>query len=486
MFKKLGLHTLIYGIGQILTQFINFIFIPIYTNPAYLTISENGLREILFSFMKFTEILINIGISTAYLRHFYDNEKKHNNLFFNSLIIISLNFLLIFSLFYFSKNFILTEFFKNKISFSYISKSIIISYLNVIIILYLSLLRALEKPFLYISIGLIKLISIGILNIFFLILLKQHLKGFINSYYYSLIIITIIILIFHFLKHHDFNINFNIIKKLVIFAMPIGFINLLNWSIKLSNRLFLNQYFDEKLSGLFGIGSNIGTIIFIAFIAPFAIAWGPYSYKMDKEKKAIYAFPKIFIYVSIILSILSVGLSIFSKEIIKFIIKDNYYLSSYKIVPFITIGYFFLGINYIVSVGINITKKTYLHLPVVITATIINIAGNIILIPKYKIFGAAISFLISYMSFPFVSNFFSQKYYKINYNWSILFKILVITICTILLSLIINIKNLLLLLIIKMIIIIFFCIILYHLFLNAEERTKITTYYEKIISKIHL
>ena len=81
--------------------------------------------------------------------------------------------------------------------------------------------------------------------------------------------------------------------------------------------------------------------------------------------------------------------------------------------------------------GIYIEKKTK-YLPYITGgAAIINVAANFILIPIMGMMGAAITTLLSYLTMMIGIYFVSQKYYKIDYEYTKILFIFVLLAATV-------------------------------------------------------
>ena len=61
---------------------------------------------------------------------------------------------------------------------------------------------------------------------------------------------------------------------------------------------------------------------------------------------------------------------------------------------------------------------------------VINIVGNILLIPKYSYLASAWLTILAYMISAFILYFKTQKYYKLDYDWKKIGLIILITLIT--------------------------------------------------------
>jgi O-antigen/teichoic acid export membrane protein len=106
------------------------------------------------------------------------------------------------------------------------------------------------------------------------------------------------------------------------------------------------------------------------------------------------------------------------------------YLSGLVIVPIILLGYLFNGIYYNFQAGIYIEEKTKYFPYVTGAGALINVVVNVLLIPVLGIIGAALATLASYIVMAAGLFFFSQKYYKINYEYGKILKIMILIFVT--------------------------------------------------------
>jgi O-antigen/teichoic acid export membrane protein len=110
------------------------------------------------------------------------------------------------------------------------------------------------------------------------------------------------------------------------------------------------------------------------------------------------------------------AVSIFSKEVIQLMAKNEEFWASWIIVPVISFSYILHGIGNFVGWGLVMTKKAkYINLNVGITA-FTNIVLNVIFIPVWGIMGAAIATVISYVIWDALKLYFSNKYYQLSFD----------------------------------------------------------------------
>ena len=70
--KRLGKHSVIYGLGGLVSRILAVLLLPLYTH--YLSTSDYGKIETLVALVTVLAILLQFGISSAFFRYYFDAE----------------------------------------------------------------------------------------------------------------------------------------------------------------------------------------------------------------------------------------------------------------------------------------------------------------------------------------------------------------------------------------------------------------------------
>ena len=265
-------------------------------------------------------------------------------------------------------------------------------------------------------------ISQNVLFFLFLLMALISNQSFIYIFYLfllSLSISCVLLIIYTTKKVINFKIldnkriNFSQAKPLLIFSLPLLFVELLNSSTNWINKLMIAGIKDFNTLGLY---ASAGTITaFIGFPISLLLAlYTPVISNLYGLKK-IFEIKRIYMILTKWLCFFTfpmfIFLFIFSKQIIILVFGNGFAGAeiTFKILAISTIIANFSGLNGATLVSIG---KTRLVLYSLACATIMNIILNIFLIPKYGIEGAAISVSVAVISFNIIKS--SIVYKKIN------------------------------------------------------------------------
>lgn len=127
-------------------------------------------------------------------------------------------------------------------------------------------------------------------------------------------------------------------------------------------------------------------------------------------------------------------LSIFSREIVA-VFAAPQYQEAYRVVPLVALGFLFGGFYYIVANPLFWVGKTAVVAACTITAGLLSVGLNFLLIPRLQMMGAAVAAMLSNLYCLGAVAYFSLRSLPFPYEYRRLLKILAITAACYLLSL---------------------------------------------------
>ncbi|MFC2104104.1 oligosaccharide flippase family protein [Bacteroidota bacterium] len=455
-------HSLIYSLGNLSSKVIGLILLPLYT--SYLSITDYGILAILETSSQFLVAVISLRLSTAMMRWWSEakSQKKKNAIIFTSFTSTFI-LLLIFNLAF--------QPFKNELSYLFFGSDRYIIYFLILFIsvsleilngITLSVIRLKEKSVLFVTINIIKLIcSLG-LNIYFIVYLKMGVKGIILSLMFGHML-SLIMSLPVLIKNCNLIFSLNIFKELIKFSFPLSLTTITMLLLTLSDRYILKYYHDYSNVGVYSLGYKLAGVINVFILQSFQMGFLPIAYKMYNKPEAKRYFSKVLTYLTVVLLLSTLFLSLFSKEAIILFAKSNQnYWEAYMIVPLLCLAYSLKGIEYFFALGLHYVKKTKYNAIIVLAGSIFSLTLNFLLIPYLKIYGAAITAILSELLLVYLYYKISNKHYPINYEIIKILKLFSITILFLVLSYFIQHTNLFARIVLKLSFIISFPIILYY------------------------
>lgn len=413
--KVTAKHTLIYSIGNLSTKIIGLLLLPLYT--AKLSLLNYGRFTILETTSMFLTMVLGLRIVSSMMRWSAETEDRneHGKIFFNSYALLLVTAITVNIVFIPMKPWLSQIFFSSIEYTHFFTVIFLIIGLEMVNQVPMNLFRFQGKPIIYSSFFAVKLIIVLLLNIYFLVYAET---GVIGIFYSQLIanIIQMLCTIPVLLKNFSYRFDLDLIKEMLGYSVPLIFSAISVQLLAIGDRYIIKYLLDYSQVGIYSIGYKLSGVINVFIIQAFALGFLPIAYKMQDSKDAQIFFKKVFKYFSMILVFGALGISLFSQEILLVFAQKPEYYAAYKIVPLITTAFIFKGIQYIFLLGFHYVKKTKYVAYIVTIALFINIALNFLLIPRFGIWGAALTTVISSIFISVVSYFASQKFYPVGYE----------------------------------------------------------------------
>lgn len=303
--------------------------------------------------------------------------------------------------------------------------ALIVVFFRVLNNLLLDKVRAEEKSVLYTIANLSKLLISLLLVILFITYYSTGIIGVIYAYIIAEgLLCTGLILAM--LKEYETRIEKGIVRTALQFGVPLIFTNLAFMLLNVSDRYILKALTDNESVALYDLGYRVAGIINMFIIMPFMLTLMPQAYKMYKQPGDKRYYSKLMTYFSFVVIWLGLALSLFSREIIKIFALNPDYWPAYQVVPVVTLAYTLMGIRLFAVLGQYLTRNTKSVAYTTLIAAAVNIALNIIYIPRYGLLTAAWTTLIAFALLLVMSYAISNRYYSIPYELWKLFLLLVL------------------------------------------------------------
>lgn len=441
VYKSLFKQTAIYGLATVLPRMVSFILVPLYTTPNVLKdASEYGEISIIFSWLVLFNVVLSYGMETSFFR-FYSKSKNPNNVISTSTISIlwsSIAFLIIALL---GRNYLAEM---SKINVEYIIYTIWILFLDALVIIPFSKLRAEKRPLFYAIIKIGNVLINLVLNLFFLLWLPKlaaslpdsfistiYFENFQIGYIFVANIIaslaTFLVLSPNYLKM-KWHFDKGLWKKMMQYSLPVMVAGI---------AFAINETFDRILLewmhvDLMEIGAYSACYKLALFMTLFATAFRlgvePFFFSHSSHENASKTYAEITKYFVIFGSVILLVVVVFADVLKIFIVRDSSFWKAMNVVPLIILANLFLGIYNNLSVWYKLTDKTKMGMYISIVGAIITLALNFLLIPIWSYMGSAIATISAYGSMMLASYYLGSKYYPIPYDLKKIFGYLGISI----------------------------------------------------------
>ena len=424
--KRLFKHSMVYGMGHILNRMIIFLLIPLYTNTFPQDIL--GVYTLIFSYIAILTIVYSYGLDTAFFRFYIlDDEKTGRDRIFSTAFITIFVTSLFFSVW--------MHLFRDRIAASIFSAdihalgldlnhlitwSVGILFFDSLTLMPFLILRAEEKPGLFILFKFINVVLNFCLNWVLIVYLKMGIEGiFIANFIASAG--TLLLMLPVCLHHFRFTFSWPTLLDLFKFGLPYLPSTLSVNLMDTVDKIILEKLGSVELVGLYGPSAKLGMFMAL-FITAFRFAWHPFFLSTSKQANAKDIFQKVFTYLLFACSLVFLFFSLFIDDIVRlrlgrFSLLGKEYWSGTVVVPIIFLAYIAYAAYLNFIIGIYLEKKTG-YLPFITGAGIlVNIIALYTLIPLFGFVGAAWARVLAYIVMAAALYVVSQRLYRVKYEW---------------------------------------------------------------------
>ena len=392
---------------------VNILVLPIYTR--YLSPADYGIIVLFVMFGTLTAGVLSTSLHFAsyiYYFQFKEDLDRFKIIYSTNALYILIVFLISGILIYLFSGWISSFLFEGRLDTRLILLSFVSGCLEYLVLYMTTLLTAQVKSMQYAGIIVLRIIINTAFSFYFIFVQSLTYLALI----YSLILsqgITIVIL---FITLRDlFGLRFSLsdLKMSLRLAYPLIPNSMVGLVYSSFDKTALNKLKDSNYVGYYSFGEKF-SIILKAVQDAVSKSWEPYFMNKAHENSDVARGAIISRFYEIAFLFMIVGLSIiyFSEEMIKMLTTKAFYPSMY-VVPLYIYFYLFAIIGVLSMNQISFSKKMAYLLPTSVCGVIINIALNIILIPKYGAVGAAGAIAISALSNNLMNLYFGMKLYPL-------------------------------------------------------------------------
>lgn len=415
--KTLASESIVYGLSGVLTKFLYFILVPVYTR--IFQPEDYGVMSLVTNTMTLVSIFVVLGLDSATARWFYDTEdeeQRKGTIATWAWCQIAISVLIAVCIVAGSDFLSRTLVGGHSDAAKYFRLSAITLPLSALGAVITNWLRLLRRPWttIFFSLG-TNALTIGLIFCF-AVFLKWGLTG---VYFAQMVTAFISAIIAALLMGQWVNpLRFDIrqLKEMLLFALPLIPASLSYWVVNLSGLYFIKNYSSTAEVGLYQVGSSIASAMAM-ITSSFQQAWGPFALSIYQRDDAKNIYADTLTAYTLFTCFSSLCLTMFAPDILA-LVTTKAYLGASRVVGILAFNYVVIGLAYIAVIGATIAKTTRPYGIATVCASVVTIALNFILVPRFGKEGSALATLIAQSFVPFYLFYQSQKLCTIPYRFT--------------------------------------------------------------------
>jgi O-antigen/teichoic acid export membrane protein len=410
--KRLGSQSAIYGLGGILSRLIAVFLLPIYT--GYLGTNGFGRIETIIALVGVLVIVLRMGITSAFFRFYFDADTDEQR-----RVVVRTSFW--FTMGMASLGLAVGLAFAGPISHALklddpwlVRAGFVGLWAQMNYAQMTSLFRVEQRP---VSFAIASVANVLITIGSTVALVVGAHKGAIGAVVGNFVGTLAVYVVLLGYRRYQLGLQFDrrLLREMNGFGMPLVPAALFLWAINFSDRLFIGQFKGQAEVGVYSLAVRVASVI-VFLMTAFQLAWPAFAYSIrdDAEAKRTYAF--VLTYLLFVTSWLSLALGALAPWIVDLLAPHKFHRAA-EAVPLLAFATAAYSGYSVLAIGIGRARKTQYNWIVAGAAAIVNVALNLILIPRYGMMGAAIATVAAYVALFVAMWLNSRRVYPVAYQW---------------------------------------------------------------------
>jgi O-antigen/teichoic acid export membrane protein len=412
--KRLAKHSAIYGIGGLVSRILAVLLLPLYTH--YLTRAEYGRVETLTAASAVVAIVLALGISSAFFRFYFDSKDDAHR-----VLVVRTSFW--FTMAMATLGLVLGIAFASQIADALnlgphadglVRASAVGLWAQMNYAQLTSLFRAEERSvqFVYASLSNI-LITVGA-TVLLVVRFHRGAEGVIVGNFIGTLAVYLVLLAYRRYQL-GLQVDSDLLRRMNKFGMPLVPSALALWAINFIDRFFVGYYKGQGEVGVYSVAVRISSAVVFLLIA-FRTAWPAFAYSIEDDREARRTYAFVLTYVVFVCCWVSLALGALAPWIVDLLAAPRFHRAEEAVALLAFSGAAYAGYT-VLAIGSGRARRTQLNWVVTGIGAAVNVALNVILIPRYGMVGAAIATLAAYVVLFAGMVLYAQHVYRVPYQW---------------------------------------------------------------------
>ena len=415
--RNLGRHSLVYGLGVILTKAVSFLMLPIYTR--LLTPADYGVLQLIMMTLEVVSIFAGSRIAFG-IFHFYhkaSDEAGRRDVLSTALLLLAGTYVVTATTAVAAAPWIAEAVFGEGGRYTtYIRLAALGMAFESLMLVPTALFQLKERSGAFVTISMLRLLLQVGLNLLLLIQFDMGVAGVLLSSLLTSLIVGGALAI-SLVRQVGTTFRGSAAREFLRFGLPLVAVQVATFVYTFGDRYFLNRAGGAAEVGLYGLAYQFGFLVATLGFTPFQRVWDPQRFAVAKRDDRDEIFARVFLYLNVGLLCASLGLSLFASDVLRLIAAPAFHAAGVY-VPIIVLAYVFHCWSNFLNVGIYVTGRTEYFTAANWVAAAVALLLYVLLIPRWLAWGAAWATLGSTIVRCALAYAFSQRLWRVEYAWA--------------------------------------------------------------------
>jgi O-antigen/teichoic acid export membrane protein len=412
--KRLARHSVIYGLGGLVSRILAVLLLPLYT--SYLSTSDYGKIETLVAASSVLIIVLQLGISSAFFRFYFDTPDPERRVvvvrtcFWFTMAMSTLGLALGAALAGPIADFLHLGGSADLVRAAAVGLWAQMNYQQLT-----ALFRAEQRSVAFVLASLANvLVTVGATVLLVVVFDKGPLGVIVGNFVGTLAVYAALV------GYRRYQLGLELDRRLLRamnrFGLPLVPAALALWAVNFVDRYLIAVFKDQSEVGVYSVAVRISSAVLFLLLA-FRTAWPAFAYSIEDDREARRAYSYVLTYVVYVTCWASLALGLLAPWLVHLLARNSGFYRASDSVALLS----FAGAAYaaytVLAIGSGRARKTQGNWLVAGVAAAVNVGLNVALIPPYGMVGAAIATAAAYLVLFGGMVAYAQHVYPVPYQW---------------------------------------------------------------------
>ncbi|HZB22786.1 MAG TPA: lipopolysaccharide biosynthesis protein [Gaiellaceae bacterium] len=413
--RRLGRHAAIYGLGGLVSRILAVLLLPLYT--SYLTTTDYGRVETLIALTAILVTLLRAGISTAFFRFYFDSKEPAARVrvlrtaFWFTIATSTAGLVAGWAAApWIAELLNLGDDQSGLVRAAFVGLWAQMNYEQLT-----ALFRVEERSTAFVAASLANVLLTIATTVLLVVVFEQGALGVIVGNFTGTLLVYLGLLGY---RREQLGLEFDrdLLRRMNRFGLPLVPSGLALWTLNFSDRFFLAHLAGQDDVGRYSLGVRVASAMVLLLVA-FRTAWPAFAYSIDDDGEARRTYGFVLTYLLFVACWLSLALGSLAPWIVQVLARDESFWAGANVVAPLAFAGALWGAYTVVAIGIGRLRRTQFNWVITGAAAALNVALNVILVPRYGIEGAAAAAVAAFALMFVAMAVYAQRLYPVPYQW---------------------------------------------------------------------
>lgn len=411
--RRLGRHSAIYGLGGLVSRILATVLLPLYTH--YLPPGSYGRVEIVTAATAVLAIVLQLGISSAFFRFYFDAKEDVERLV---VVRTSFWFTMAMSTVGLVLGLVLASPLAHVLGLgddaTLVRAGAVGLWAQTNYQQLTALFRVEERSAQYALASVANVLITVAAMVVFVAVFQWGAVGLVVGNFTGTLVVYLALLAY---RNEQLGLQFDrkLFRQMQKFGMPLVPSALALWTINFVDREFIVQFKDAAEVGVYSAAVKIAGVITFVMVA-FRTAWPAFAYSIEDDRDAKRTYSFVLTYLLTLSCWVALALGALAPWLVRLLTDPRYQRAENGVAVLAFAGAVYAGYT-VLAIGSGRARKTQLNWVVTGAGAAVNVGLNFWLVPRYGMVGAAVSTAVAYAVLFVGMTLYAQRVYPVAYQW---------------------------------------------------------------------